>query len=54
MTPTLYVLLILALFGAVLVIREVVQFYRWTDHVRRVRSDYLLGNLPDRHVSRRR
>jgi hypothetical protein len=45
-TLTFEVLLILGFIALVLAIREVLQFYRWTDHVRRMRSNYLLANVP--------
>ena len=52
MTLTFDVLLILGLVALVLAIREVLQFYRWTDHVRRMRSNYLLANVRPGGISR--
>ena len=52
MTLTFDALLILVLIGLVLAIREVLQFYRWTDHVRRMRSNYLLANVRTGGMSR--
>jgi hypothetical protein len=51
-TLTFDVLLILGLVALVLAIREVLQFYRWTDHVRRMRSNYLLANVRPGGISR--
>ena len=53
MTLTFEVLLILGFIALVLAIREVLQFYRWTDHVRRMRSNYLLANVRTGGISAR-
>jgi hypothetical protein len=45
MTLALEFAVILILIGIAFAIREALQFYRWTDHVRRVKSDYLLGDV---------
>ena len=52
MTLTFDVLLILGFIALVLAIREVLQFYRWTDHVRRMRSNSLLANVRTGGISR--
>lgn len=52
MTLTFDVLLILGFIALVLAIREVLQFYRWTDHVRRMRSTSLLAKVRTGGISR--
>jgi hypothetical protein len=51
-TLTFDVFLISIFIAVVLAIREVLQFYRWTDHVRRMRSNYLLANVRTGGMSR--